>query len=210
MPAQTYDQVYTTNYPRWGGTTARNYTSPQLHTVALTDLAPATTCAPAICLPICHCILRMHCRTARTLLSVWDLMAGAPDGRAGDGMLGGLASQRVREGQGKLPSGLLQSPRLHAEQACAAGKGNAGTASPCVCTLKLGMSNAPQVLVPRGRRKHIQPAVQLHVAACPRRAQGPGPWGMSVAHLLLTSCTTSCPVLTPIIPLSGCPTQAAA
>lgn len=47
-PTQTYDQIYTTNYPRWGGTTARNYTSPLLHTVTLADLAPATMCAPAL------------------------------------------------------------------------------------------------------------------------------------------------------------------
>ena len=42
---QTYDQVYTGNYKFWGGTSALNYTSPLLHTVLLSKLAPATECA---------------------------------------------------------------------------------------------------------------------------------------------------------------------
>lgn len=66
-PVQTYDQIYTTNYPRWGGTTARNYTSPLLHTVTLTDLAPATTCAPSHCVYTPHHILPIPCRAAHTL-----------------------------------------------------------------------------------------------------------------------------------------------
>lgn len=40
--AQTYDQIYTNNYPFWGGKTALNYTSPLLHTAKLRGLNPAT------------------------------------------------------------------------------------------------------------------------------------------------------------------------
>ena len=53
-----------------------------------------------------------------------------------------------------------------------------------------GIPNALQVLVPRGRRQHIQSAVQLHVTARPRRAQGPGPQSVSAqGDLLLMSFT---------------------
>ena len=49
---QTYDQVYTGNYKFWGGTSALNYTSPLLHTVLLSDLAPATECVLAFALTL--------------------------------------------------------------------------------------------------------------------------------------------------------------
>ena len=94
---QTYDQIYTTNYPRWGGTTARNYTSPLLHTVTLTDLAPATTCAPALCMPVRHCIMFVHCRGARTLpLLLGMTLVRLPAGRA-QGCLVALIGQPVWE-----------------------------------------------------------------------------------------------------------------